>query len=211
MKEPVDKLKKNLFHSGNPEGFTLIELLVTLAVSSIVLLIIVQFFISTNQINTVQEKVAATQQNIRIAMEIMSRDIRMAGLNPTGTALNAGFADNGSENNDTDGDSVALRYDLDGDGGCEVDRSYYYDNANERFMIRNGGSFQSLTENGTISSVTFTYTLNDGSNDPDPSASGNLGNIRVVSVSICGKIAGSYSDVHTATYCFTNEIKPRNM
>lgn len=205
------KKKEKLFLTQSITGFTMIELLVAIAISSIVMLIVIQFFMSTNQLNTIQEEVASTQQSIRAAMEIMSRDIRMAGLDSSNSAPDEGFADNGAENNDTDSDSVAIRYNYDGTGGCEVDRSYYFDSVNEQFMIRDGGSYQSLTEPGTIDSVTFSYTLGDGSNDPDPSASGNLGNIRVVSVRICGKITGAYSDVHTTTYCFSNSIKPRNM
>ncbi|WDP88638.1 MAG: prepilin-type N-terminal cleavage/methylation domain-containing protein [Desulfobacter sp.] len=200
---------KKEFH--NFQGFTLIEILVTIAIASIVLLIVVQFFISTNKLNTIQEKVAATQQSLRAAMEIMSRDIRLAGLDPSGTAPDEGFVDNGTETMDTDGDSIAIRYDYDGDGGCETNVSYYYNSAKGTFNFWPGGASppQSLTEDGTVSSVTFSYTLADGTIDPDPTASGRLADIRVVSISICGTITGAYDDGRT--YCFSNTIRPRNM
>ena len=53
----------------NHKGFTLIELLIALAISSIALLLVTQVFISTNKMNTIQENVAAVQQDIRAAMD----------------------------------------------------------------------------------------------------------------------------------------------
>jgi type IV pilus assembly protein PilW len=63
-------------------GFTLVELLVALAIFSLVVASIYSSFGSQNKIYHAQEKVATIQQNIRAAMYIMERDIRMAGYNP---------------------------------------------------------------------------------------------------------------------------------
>ncbi|MCF8111450.1 MAG: prepilin-type N-terminal cleavage/methylation domain-containing protein [Desulfobacteraceae bacterium] len=202
-------------------GFTLIELLVAVAISSIVLLAIGQFFISTNRTNTVQEKIAATQQDIRATMEMMTRDIRMAGLDPSGNAGNAGFI---SASNGTNQNSIAFAYDYyDGAGNPESDEDcndireyvcYSYDAVNERIMYNwssDGGanwSSRALTGNGTIDSLTFQYTLSSGSPTGNP---GNLSNIREVEITICGKISGAYGEDLQNPYCFTNHIKPRNM
>lgn len=209
MKSAIKKINQ----IQNPKGFTLVELLVTVAISSFVLLLVSQVFISTNKLNTIQENVASVQQDIRAAMDIMSTDIMMAGLDPSGSATDAGFADNGSDDDDTDNNSIALKYDYDGDGGtCEVDRCYYYDSANQRLMIRNGTATpQPLTADNTISTVTFSYTLANGSIDTTPDTNGNLANIRLVTVQICGKITGTYAADHTNTYCFSRNIKPRNL
>ncbi len=201
--------KKTQFQ--NHKGFTLIELLIALAISSIALLLVTQVFISTNKMNTIQENVASVQQDIRAAMDIMSTDIMMAGLDPTGLGC-AGFADNGSDDNDTDSNSIALRYDYNGENNdCEIDKCYHYDSANQRLMVRNGGADRSLTANGTISTVTFSYTLADNSIDATPDANGNLANIRLVTVQICGQITGTYAADHPNTYCFSRTIKPRNL
>ena len=208
---------KNINKIQNSKGFTLIELLITVAISSIVLLLVSQVFISTNKMNTIQENVASVQQDIRAAMDIMSTDIMMAGLDPSGSAANAGFADNGSDTDDTDSNSIALKYDHDGDGACDIVRCYYYDSANQRLMIRNniwtdpGTTVQPLTADDTISTVTFSYTLADESIDADPSGNGNLADIRLVTVQICGKITGAYAADHPNTYCFSRNIKPRNL
>ncbi len=205
-------MKKTLCATGST-GFTLIELLIAVAITSIFILAAGQLFITTNEINTVQEQLAGTQQSIRASMEIMARDIRMAGLAPSGSATNAGFLDNGDtdDEDDTDSNSIAIGYDLNGDGASEVDRAYFYRSADEKLMIRDGTRTESLTEDGTISSLTFSYTLADGTTDSDPTGSGNLGNIRVVTINICAKITGAFEDKYTGTYCFSNTIRPRNM
>ena len=211
----MNKMKtavKNMNQIQNSKGFTLIELLVAVAISGIVLLLVSQVFISTNKMNTIQENVASVQQDIRAAMDIMSTDIMMAGLDPSGSAPDEGFADNGINDDETDSDSIALKYDHDGDGACEIDRCYYYDSANQRLMIRNGAATpQPLTANDTINTVNFSYTLADGSIDTDPGGNGNLADIRLVTVQICGKITGAYAADHPNTYCFSRNIKPRNL
>lgn len=197
----------------NAKGFTLIELLIGLAISSIALLLVSQVFISTNKMNTIQENVASVQQDIRAVMDIMSTDIMMAGLDPSDSATDEGFADNGTDDNDTDSNSIALRYDHNGDGTCEFDRCYFYDSANQSLKFRNGttASLQALTADNTISTVNFSYTLANGSIDTDPSTNGNLTNIRLITVQICGRITGAYAADHTNTYCFSRNIKPRNL
>jgi len=195
----------------NAKGFTLIELLVAVAISSIALLLVTQVFISTNKMNTIQENVASVQQDIRAAMDIMSTDIMMAGLDPSGSAADAGFVNDGTDDDDTDSNSISLKYDHDGDGVSEVDRCYYYDIANQRLMVRNGGGSQPLTTDDTISSVNFSYTLADGSIDATPDVNGNLADIRLITVQICGKITGTYAADHPNTYCFSRTIKPRNL
>lgn len=194
--------------SEKEKGFTLIELLVTLAISSIVLLMIGQFFISTNKANTIQEKVAGTQQSIRASMELMTRDIRMAGLDPTGDASNAGFVNNSSNDDETDSDSISIRYDYNGDGSCDVDVCYYLDG--EKLMRRNGGSNQPLTEENTIRSVDFVYTLNDDTTTTDPSDD-QLSRIKEVFIEIDGKISGAYAGDLINELRFANTVRPRNM
>ncbi len=60
-------------------GFTLIELLIVLAISSILIVSLYRTFVSQQKIYSVQEQVVDMQQNIRIALSRMTRELRMAG------------------------------------------------------------------------------------------------------------------------------------
>jgi len=82
----------------NEKGVTLIELLVVLVISGIVIGGVYKVFMAQTKAYTAQDQVAEVQQDVRGAMEIMVRDIRMAGYQtndfptyyPTGSALISG-------------------------------------------------------------------------------------------------------------------------
>lgn len=64
----------------NKRGLTLIELLIVLAISSILIAGIYRTFIHQQHTYTVQEQVVDMQQNVRIGINQMVREIRMAGF-----------------------------------------------------------------------------------------------------------------------------------
>ncbi|MFZ3089484.1 MAG: PilW family protein [Nitrospirota bacterium] len=64
----------------NDKGFTLIEILVSLAILGIVLAGIYSVYTMQHKSYIVQEQVANMQQNERVALQMITRDIRMAGL-----------------------------------------------------------------------------------------------------------------------------------
>ncbi|MDO8945454.1 MAG: prepilin-type N-terminal cleavage/methylation domain-containing protein, partial [Desulfobacterales bacterium] len=67
------------FRGLDAAGFTLIEVLVALAILSIAMTAVFTTFLSQQQSFTVQSRVAELQQNLRTAVDCMTRDIRMAG------------------------------------------------------------------------------------------------------------------------------------
>jgi type IV pilus assembly protein PilW len=69
------------------KGITLIELLVALVIGGIIIAGIYRVFVSQSKAYVVQDQVAETQQNIRSAMEILLRDLRMAGFDGDNTPL----------------------------------------------------------------------------------------------------------------------------
>ena len=79
------KMNKNNFKSRE-YGFTLIELLIAMAITGIVSAVIFTVFHSQHKSYLVQEDVAVMQQNLRAGMDMMVREIRMAGCDPTGNA-----------------------------------------------------------------------------------------------------------------------------
>jgi prepilin-type N-terminal cleavage/methylation domain-containing protein len=83
---------------SNEKGMTLIELLVGLVISAIIVAGVYRVFVAQTRAYTVQEQVVEVQQNIRAAMELMLRDIRMAGyksnINPVTLATSIFPGDN---------------------------------------------------------------------------------------------------------------------
>jgi type IV pilus assembly protein PilW len=77
------KGKQEEFHA---QGFTLIELMLAIAIAGIVMASFYSVYISQQSSYLRQERVASMHQNIRSAMYYMGREIRMAGLDPTGQA-----------------------------------------------------------------------------------------------------------------------------
>jgi prepilin-type N-terminal cleavage/methylation domain-containing protein len=61
------------------KGLTLIELLIALALSSILIAALYRVFMSQHKTYGIQDQVADMQQNVRIAVGQMTREIRMAG------------------------------------------------------------------------------------------------------------------------------------
>jgi prepilin-type N-terminal cleavage/methylation domain-containing protein len=62
------------------KGLTLIELLVAMAISAILIAAIYRTFIGQHKTYMVQEQVVDMQQNVRVAINRMMREIRMAGF-----------------------------------------------------------------------------------------------------------------------------------
>lgn len=67
----------------NEKGFTLIEMMVAIVISSIATIGAYNIFISQQKAYMIQEQVADMQQNARVAIDLMMREIRMAGYDPT--------------------------------------------------------------------------------------------------------------------------------
>jgi type IV pilus assembly protein PilW len=65
---------------SNKRGITLLELLVALVIFGIVTAGSYRLFVAQSKAYVVQDQVVEIQQNIRAAMEILLRDLRMAGF-----------------------------------------------------------------------------------------------------------------------------------
>ncbi|MGQ9647448.1 MAG: PilW family protein [Thermodesulfobacteriota bacterium] len=66
-------------HFWKQKGLTLIELLIALVISSVVIAAIYRVFVVQSKIYVFQETVTDTQQSLRMAMELLLRDLRMTG------------------------------------------------------------------------------------------------------------------------------------
>ena len=71
---------------GSDRGFTLVELMIAMAVGLVLLGAMYGVFTMHNKIFGTQEQIAEMQQTARTAMDMMTREIRMAGYDPLGSA-----------------------------------------------------------------------------------------------------------------------------
>jgi len=179
-------------------GFTLVELMITLVISGIIAGALYSTYLVQQHSYTNQEAVAEMQQNIRAALMVMSRDIRMAGYDPVGSG-NAGFGTAVASNN------IQIIMDLNGDGDTnDVNENlnyYLYINGGIRKLGRrdnNNLPVQAVGEN--FDAIEFQYLNSTGAPLTTPVATPS--NIRAVRVSILAR--ASWPDrkfTNTKTYC----------
>jgi len=154
------------------KGITLIELLVVLVISSILLGALYQTFIRQQKSYAVQEQVVEAQQNIRIAMDTIVRYVRMAGYDPLRTGQ-FGFQAGTGPN------SIMFRIDFNENGAFTADEQigFRLDSINLQRWVTN--QWQPMVDN--IESLSFLYTLSNGTTTSSPA---NLADIRMVRVAI---------------------------
>ena len=165
----------------------MVELVVGLAISLILMGIAVKIFLVQQKAYNVQGQLSEMQQNIRAATDIIVRETKMAGYDPT----DLGFDGIGNNSSAT---SIQILADLDGNGlttDPNEDITYkYYDDPD--FQIKRkgstGGSFQPLAENITGFTV-FYYNANGvdiGTSTP--------AYIRQIKITITGRTAKTDPD-----------------
>ncbi len=87
MKIDLIQIKNQALRSA---GFTLVEVLMCIAILSILFGTIYRTFDTFNRSYANENVKAGVQQKSRIGIDLMARDIRLAGLDPLGSAA-AGF------------------------------------------------------------------------------------------------------------------------
>lgn len=189
----------------NLEGFTLVELMVSMGIGMVILAAVTTTFMSQTRIYNAQEQINEMQQNARGALDILSRELKMAGYKPNG----GGF--NGVTYSTT---QLRVQADLNSDGAISTSSTaneqitYVFDSANEQITRAVGsGSAQILAEH--ISAFTFNYLDSAGA------ATTVSANIRQVSITITAKTAkpdpNFTSNGGYRTYTMSATITPGNL
>ncbi len=106
-------MRRSMRSRSSETGFTLIELLVAMVVGSIIVGAAFALLTTSQRALKVNEQVVDMQQNVRMAMELLSRDVKMAGFGaPNATIGNCTSSIVPSDQNlagaDTGSDSVQL-------------------------------------------------------------------------------------------------------
>ena len=189
-----------LLHRKN-DGFTLIEILISLAIFGVIIGAIFSFSISQRKYLSVQDQISHMIQNARVAMDILSGELTIAGYNPNGTVF-WGIPYHASQ--------LQIYADLNGNGlltDPNENVTYSYDSTNKSITRNTGGGNQPMAEN--VQSFNFTY-LDDQGNPTTITA-----NIRQIQIAIT--VRTSKPDPQYAansgyrTYTLTSRVTPRNL
>jgi len=193
MGKPGKKRLANL-----QQGFTLVELIVAMAIAGIVIGAIYSTYKSQQDSYVAQTHVAEMQQNLRAALYVIGRDIRMAGYNPQGITDLAGFVPNlpdGDGTDTTDSTGMAFTIDEDGLGTINADDDdeqiayrIYEDIPNDIYELQKSkvSTDEWLTVADNIEAIDFVY-LDDTGNPIDPATVTNLPLIRSVQISLVAR------------------------
>ena len=135
----MSKKEKSRFFRAGDAGFSMIELLIAISIVGIILIALSAAFERSGRLYTTQNVSAALQDEVRAAVEIMAREIRMAGYDP--------FKTGDFEIKTATATHLRFLLDLNEDGlvnntgfpDCER-LSFRYSNANEALQIICGES-----------------------------------------------------------------------
>jgi len=164
-----------MMHGNSGEsGFTLTELLIGIVLSGIVIAGVYGFFVSQIKTYSLQEQLVEMQENARIAIDTIVRDLQNAGYDPTssdkfGITTAAFSASSVSESPALSlSTSTELYFTVDDDGSGDIDN-----NPDERFGFRINSNtleaqcfpdpctdpWEAVADNIESITVTYTYLL----------------------------------------------------
>jgi type IV pilus assembly protein PilW len=187
------------------EGFTLTELMVSMAIGMVMLAAVTTTFMSQTKIYNAQEQINEMEQNARGVLDIITRELKMAGYKPNGGSF-SGVTYSTTQ--------LMVQTDLDSSGGISTSSTaneqvtYAYDSTNKQITRAvGGGSTQILADN--ITAFTFSYLDSSGASTTMSA------NIRQVSISITARTAkpdpNYTSNSGYRTYTVTATITPPNL
>ena len=184
-------------------GFTLVEVLMCIAILSVLFGTIYRTFDTFNRSYANENVKAGVQQKSRIGIDLMARDIRLAGLDPLGSA-SAGF--NPANTNTS---SVQFTADLNYDGDLD-------DPFEDMIYALNGNLLQQTTDLGSgpvtatlldnVTALTFSYLDQADNLLPEPVAADQ---IRTVIISLTMQRPAGREGTVSRTY--STRVRCRNL
>jgi type IV pilus assembly protein PilW len=199
------------------KGFTLIEVIVAMALGLVILMGVYNLLTYTSKSYRVQDRVVEMQQNARTALDIMTRELKMAGYDPLGIA-NARV---------TSAQENSIRFTLDitstysgdrpdgdtQDPNEDVTYALYTpaDGIQKLGRSPHGGAFQPIAEN--VQSLQFQYRNENGTLLGTPVA--NPSDIRIIDIPLTARTSDPDPDYPQnsgyRTYVLTAQVIPRNL
>ena len=218
---------------GCHRGFTLVELIIVIGIFSIVMAAIYSVFVRSNRVYISQEEVVAAQQEARSALDILGREIRMAGLiaadnKPGGFDMITAAAWGGNPDSAIEIATVdvanrttilAFKSDLDDNDQTDAVQYVYYHGDHATASRRNTLYRETLTWSGgawadpsgvgeqlfleNIQSLTLTYQMADGTTSTAPA---NLEDIRGVVINLVAQTAHAVEPYEGGKFVRTRQL-----
>ena len=149
--------KKLLLITSGSDGFTVTELVLALAIMMMVMAAIVSLLISLNRAYTAQNVTAGVQQVTRAGINILTRDLRMAGLNPL-NINQIGILEASAH-------KIRFQHDTNGSGeiekGQNEDISYLLNGNHQLIRQKDGNSRSNRSLVDHVRNLTFEYFNRD--------------------------------------------------
>ncbi len=208
------RLKKSQHVTQPPaRGFTLIEVLITIAMISILIPAVYSVYTVMIRSLTTQSVVADLQQSVRFSLGFMVQDIRMAGLDPFGSA-GIGTATAGIE----EATATKIRFiaDQNMDGvinNTNQERVTYLldapNNQLDQILYEGTASQDTQTLIENVTALTFSYLDEDGNPIATPVGAANLPNIKEVDISLTAQAPAGQEGMISRT--FNVRVRGRNL
>lgn len=136
-------------HIASHEGFTLVEMVVALALSLVTVSAVYSLYISELRAQNVREDRLEMQQQARVVIDVVSRELLMAGFDPRGVNSDVDLS------NDFQGityhpDRLIIKSDLSGNGliaDANESIMFLYDSKTHTLRRNTGGGNQPFGEN----------------------------------------------------------------
>ncbi len=184
-------VKHSIFHSiKNENAYTLIEISMAIFLVIIIGAIVTGSFISGNHIKAKQEGVIEVQQNIRVALHLMSRELKMAGYEP-GTNWNPGTLKTTNQVIDTNNDQTAITFSYALDTATDINADGNTDNPAD---IDGDGNL----DNGLIATVTYSLL-------PDPNNANITSLARNVVIGATNTTQFLVPNINSLTFSYFND------
>ena len=186
-------------------GFSMIELMIVIGVLAILFTFIYKGFERLNRYYTAENIKASTQQSVRIGVEMMAQDIRLAGLDPLGTAgagivaaspTSLHFRADANFDGDVAGPFEDITYGLNLDGTCAT-------------CLQQINHLGTETLLGDVNSLVLIYLDNTGTVIPTADLAARLADIRTVGITLTVNRPAGREGTVSRTY--TTQVRCRNL